>query len=773
MARKNQLVEMNTFVAGLVTEASPLTFPPNASLDESNFELLRNGSRRRRLGMDYEDDYEQVNTNISTSGTLEYAVNTYRWKNVGGDPTREILVVQFGNRLSFFNLTSSSISPEFIDDVTLSSESGTQPFSFSSVDGILVAATGDNSIRKLKYVSDSYISLNSYSLSVRDTFGVYESNSSGNDVTERRNSLSNVHRYNLRNQGWGVPRMGRTGTDLEDPISSFYNQDDYHRYPSNSDNLTYNLYANAASDSDRLTRRFVPKDLIANPIGTTPAPKGHFIINAFNRGSSRETAYEDALDKYDELGFLLTSNLPSDMTIKSDGNIGGPAVVAEFAGRLFYAGCPGQNEDADESSPSMSQYILFSKLIENESDFGKCYQDGDPTSPDEFDLLDTDGGLIRIGEAYNICHMVEMGNKLVVFAQNGVWALSGGSDYGFKATDYKVTKITERGVRNAKTIVVVNDAVYFWSDDGIYAIGANQMGDVVAQNMSEATINTLFVGISETDKAYADGIYDSYEKKIRWIYGNRIRNTGSVYELIFDTSLKAFYQHEIKKVSSGIPAVLSLFVTPPFRVDNYEETITYAGETITYDDEDITTNIAIKSPVTREVKYLILTDNTGYFQITFGSYKDVNFVDWFSFDEEGVDAEAYLYTGYMSGGVSMLNKMVPYITFYLERTETGFDTVDGELVPTNQSSCKVRALWDWSDDINSGRWSQEFQAYRYLRHWIPATAGSSYDYGQSVITTKNKLRGKGKVLSLYIKTDPGKDCVLLGWSMMVSSDGNA
>ena len=37
-----------SFIQGLVTEASPLTFPENASIDEDNFVLNRDGSRSRR-----------------------------------------------------------------------------------------------------------------------------------------------------------------------------------------------------------------------------------------------------------------------------------------------------------------------------------------------------------------------------------------------------------------------------------------------------------------------------------------------------------------------------------------------------------------------------------------------------------------------------------------------------------------------------------------------------------------------------------------------------
>ena len=41
---------VNTFVKGLITEAGELTFPPDASVDELNCDLRRDGSRRRRKG---------------------------------------------------------------------------------------------------------------------------------------------------------------------------------------------------------------------------------------------------------------------------------------------------------------------------------------------------------------------------------------------------------------------------------------------------------------------------------------------------------------------------------------------------------------------------------------------------------------------------------------------------------------------------------------------------------------------------------------------------
>lgn len=52
MARQKFEKSFNTFVKGLMTEASEINFPENYSLYEKNFELRRDGGRDRRKGMD-------------------------------------------------------------------------------------------------------------------------------------------------------------------------------------------------------------------------------------------------------------------------------------------------------------------------------------------------------------------------------------------------------------------------------------------------------------------------------------------------------------------------------------------------------------------------------------------------------------------------------------------------------------------------------------------------------------------------------------------------
>src|SRR5215217_3704877 len=109
-SRQVSAVEVNKFNAGLITDASPLTSPDNSSLEEVNMVLNIDGSRNRRLGMDYEVGGETVTTSVPDAGFIQVGISTYRWDNAGGDPEKSIEVVQFGNEVKFFDLDGETIS---------------------------------------------------------------------------------------------------------------------------------------------------------------------------------------------------------------------------------------------------------------------------------------------------------------------------------------------------------------------------------------------------------------------------------------------------------------------------------------------------------------------------------------------------------------------------------------------------------------------------------------------------------------------------------------
>ena len=160
-------------------------------------------------------------------------------------------------------------------------------------------------------------------------------------------------------------------------------------------------------------------------------------------------------------------------------------------------------------------------------------------------------------------------------------------------------------------------------------------------------------------------------------------------------------------------------------------------------------------------------------EFTLSKYRNLGYVDW---ETEGAGTgasfESYLITGYDLFGDLMRDKMTPYILFYFNRTEDGYELDSNNNIElSNRSSCLVQSQWNWANSANSGRWGTQFQAYRLLRNYIPSGVNDSFDYGEKVIVTKNKLRGHGNCLSLKISSEEGKAMHLLGWGVTVVAQG--
>lgn len=171
MPRNVAPLEQNTFVAGLVTEASPLTFPPNASLDEENFNLNHNGSRSRRLGFDLEDNYVEIETTATVPSNFELMISSFKWQNVGGNANQTFIVVQIGKQLSFFDSSATPLSSGLIGQWDYDNEDAIRKFSYASVDGMLVVVTGRKEVDIYQFDGTNLTKL-SKRLKIRDLFGV-------------------------------------------------------------------------------------------------------------------------------------------------------------------------------------------------------------------------------------------------------------------------------------------------------------------------------------------------------------------------------------------------------------------------------------------------------------------------------------------------------------------------------------------------------------------------------------------------------------------------
>ena len=145
--KKSARAELNNLVKGIITEASPVNFPSGATRDEQNFELNKDGTRDRRLGMDYETGYQLRLFGVPNT----VAFNTFRWKSPGGIANKEFLVTQVGAFIYFYDNTKDAISPHLEIGYEIGSADSNNRFSFASVGKYLVVATGKKELVGFAY----------------------------------------------------------------------------------------------------------------------------------------------------------------------------------------------------------------------------------------------------------------------------------------------------------------------------------------------------------------------------------------------------------------------------------------------------------------------------------------------------------------------------------------------------------------------------------------------------------------------------------------------
>lgn len=713
MPRSKQEKQLNTFVKGLVTEASPLTFPENASLDEDNFVLSRDGSRSRRLGLDFETGYTLTTHNSSDTSS----VSAHTWQ-VGEDT---IGIIHVGRYLYFINLLGDPPSSNLLN--------GGTPIDLNNFNPIEVTVINKVCVVVQKYYSPFYLTYENgvvtktdINIYVRDFWGVED----GLDVKERPSTLSAAHQYNLMNQGWTNDVVSTCG----DSVSAYQclkNQKGF--YPSNADVWTFGRveYTNTTH-----FWKFDPSHLLRNYSDYAYAPKGKYIISYGNRGLSR----------YAVTG---VSGLPADW------DTGTPTTVCTYAGRVWYSGIDSIVSGSDKKSPNLGGFVFFSQTVKNNEELGRCYQEADPTSADISDIIATDGGIIHIAEAVNIRKITSNRNSLVVFAENGVWEIYG-DEGGFSATSYQLSKVSSVGVDNPASIVVANGTIIYFSKGGIYGLSYEQVsGRLQAENLSITTIQSYYNGLDEDIKNSARGYFDERENKVRWLVGQG--------ELILDLTLGAFYPHSF----SSTVEVRDYINIPTYSKDYYSDPVESDGDPVVSDGEVVTVpEYSIANRVS-PFAFLVLYDG----KFSLAKYQNDSFMDWETIEEENY--QSYLVTGYDLFGAMGHKKQVNYLMMFFKKTEDGFTTSGDELTIDHPSSCLVQAQWNWANSNASGKWGRQFQAYRLPRFYAPTGPSDNFDIGEVVITTKSKLRGSGKALSLYITSEEGKDCRLLGWTLDVST----
>ena len=410
--------------------------------------------------------------------------------------------------------------------------------------------------------------------------------------------------------------------------------------------------------------------------------------------------------------------------------------------------------------------IYFTRILEVFDDIGELYQVNDPTSEEISDLLDTDGGYVEITEAYDIKKLHAFGSSVLVFADNGVWRISG-VDGVFRATEFSVFKVTNDGLAQRKSFASGANAVpFWWSYTGIHTLQVTDDGGIVEVNISEDTIQTFWNNIEGEAKSSVQAEYDEINSTVFWMYPDEDEAIPFKLNrmLLLDTRLGAFYPWKVSDETANSPYIVgAVFFNSSGSTATVFNVVDEDGNQVV-DGSGNNVTVTMEAGVITSSSMRFLTVDSATSKITFSTFSGIDFLDW-----DTANYEAYAEAAYDFGGSLGRKKTSPYLTVFMRMTETGWEASGNGYTPVRNSSLKVSAYWDFRNSISSVK--QE--AYRFKYPLVVDTGDlDTWSYPQDVMMTKLKLRGRGRVVRLRFEGSEGKDFNLLGWEQINESNSS-
>lgn len=719
-----------TFVAGLNTEAGPLTYPPNSWKEGTNIVPQIDGSVVKRKAVDYESGFQLHGTPFSLTSENNDAFTLHEWKAAAGIGTLNFKVEQRGRFLVFYKDTVGSLSSNLgaysVDLATFKVGSnptpiGVDPITAVSTNGKLLVVSASTQPFLVEFdVEANTIHTENVTIEVRDLVGLDD----GLAVNQRPIAEIVAHSYNLLNQGWTSPH-----------IVTYFSAAG--AYPSNAQ--VWTLGKNAADV-------FTPSVLDAQDFGSSPAPRGRFILDVFTHDRSAATGFSD----------IANQSTPYR-----------PTTCAFYAGRAWYAGVNDLN---------LNSWVMFSQVALTSENYGRCYQEADPTSEVISDLVATDGGVIPIQDAGTIVKLLPFANSMLVFAHNGVWQITGDASGKFSATSYEVKRLTSVGCINQHSIVEAEQLVLFWGEDNIWAIRQDQVGSFVVESVSSNTIQTEYQAIPVASRFTCTGLYHLPSKTIYWLYNTAPATNGSKRFkkdklLCLDLRLKAFYTLTVASLVSNSPYVVGMAQTEELSTQPESVDVVVGSNDVQVVGTDVTISSTSSVFGASRIKFLTIVPSASDATTTFSEFVTTTLYDWFTKNSVGVDYPSYIVTGDDLGEKQGGDKAIQglYVISFMNRTETG---VDANGNPTNTSGCIMQARWDWTDNAVANKWGPEQQIYRRRRVFNPAAPSATFNDGYPVVVAKSKIRGRGKSLSIRFSAQAGKPMELIGWSTTFLGNSN-
>lgn len=754
----------NNFTKGFVTESTGLNFPENAATDTDNCEYTLIGDVMRRLGVDYEEGH--IITSVDRTGS---AVNQYKWNNVGGDGSTQVVVVQIGSTLYFFRSStatvSSPLSARFITSVSILSFIATggsfditKCCEFTDGNGYLFVFHPSCDPVYISYTAPSALTASVISISIRDFAGIFDGLADNLRPSTAVGNNNLPHYYNILNQGWSSANpwsaassssvlagtggkvftvaAGITGiaggqtivcngyailfggqrlvvTTLSGTVTSYVGT-----------TLTVNITSMSGTVNTYTDWEIVPISI--SYITTFVGGIGQYPSNSDQWWRFKNTS--GVFDPVTTIGnvtsgtgpapkghFLLKAFIqdratPSTFTsLTTISTTARPTNGTWFQGRVWYTGVNAAFPATGTASfTTWTENIYFSQVVNKPEDFGKCYQINDPTSEDLFDILPTDGGVMVIQGSGPIYKLFPTMNGLLVFAANGVWFITGSQGIGFSAIDYTITKISSIPSISSTSYVDVVGLPYFWNEDGIYQVQSQQNGSLAVVPITVGTIETFYDEIPLSSKRNARGAYHPIEYVIQWIYKDTEATSVS----------DSFSYNKILNFNTYNKAFF------PYTVDNSADSINGICY-VTGPGGLNTTDPAFKYFTTSNL-----------LNGSFSDIHDTDYVDW-----GGINYSSYFITGYKLRGQAIKRFQPQYIQLWSRLSDTA-------------GSYQIQGIWDYAASGNSGRYSS------------PNTVETPTNAQFLSFYRRHKIRGHGYALQFKVMSVNSKPFDIIGWAVV-------
>lgn len=767
MAAKSALKNYYTFSKGLVTDANQLLGAENSCSEMSNVLIGGEGENSARKALALLGSalsIESVPTGTDELGTrFSYAVA----ESVEGDTAGSARLALYvgGQYIFIFNIEDPEV-PTLEAEVPVPTTS--TGYSLSAGRGVFCATSGDNDPLIIRKNNGTYTHFRVV-LFERDFVGIDD----GYPINERPTVLTDDHRYNLLNQGWNdtdlttvaypsnsdVWAMGlrtnvATGIDefnltqlqnyAKDAgpaprghfVRSVFDQNDFGNY------IDYGPSAMATATHNGSTFSFeVYDDWTSAPYG--PTNTGYTIGDSItiagcglqyrevgdkSEYKSLDGTYAIASISYNATtdrttigvssvitNYLWTWNVDFGRITSEDVTPWNPQAVVEtarprcsafFAGRLWFSGI------TPNTNYKLQSAVFFSQVLEDISWAGKCFQQGDPTARQNNEIVDTDGGSIIVSEMGTVLQMLVVNESLLLFAENGVWAISG-SDGVFSPTKYSVRKVSTRGVKSGLSAVLADNACVYYSNRAVYAIVQDEtMGFLSSKKISDQVDSWFEDVVAGIDESLISLAYDAYSHRVLVCFNTEKEDFGADSLDILAIDLKN---------GAYMPWLVS---------NEYVSTTDYTG---ICGAVSIVNSFTVKTPVVFPV--IDRDGSSVYFK-------------FYSMHDDTAVADAHIangdYTSYMKTTVTVLDsaimkKQMPRVGVYMKRQA--------------DASLKMQGRFNWSNSGASGKWGTKQECY-YER-------GAEHDVCWRTLS----VRGIGKSLELYFTNEGAGPFTLYGWDV--------